>query len=202
MYGALSASLPRIKKRVGLIAVDCGTGRASHPSDKRVSAFRAGCSAFSPSSSPHDWVRKMQGDCRHPATNQFKTQGVREVSDSPRPPRTARLRPKPHMDGTIEPSCAMSSPIAPRGERVRHGVGKEPTVHTHSWGVQRSIKNDRKLVRSASVTGITAERARGGLAVDELYIPFGESRHSAETQCCAMICLCLRGSENDSHKLD
>jgi hypothetical protein len=93
-------------------------------------------------------------------------------------------------------------PHSPRGERVRHGVGKEPTVHTHSWGVQRSNKNDRKLVRSASVTGITAERARGGLAVDEPYIPFGESRHSAETLCCAMICLCLRGSENDSHKLD
>ncbi len=71
-------------------------------------------------------------------------------------------------------------PHSPRGERVRHGVGKEPTLHIHLPGVPGSNKNDRKLVRSASVTGITAQRARGGLAVDEPSIPFGESRHTAE----------------------
>jgi hypothetical protein len=62
-------------------------------------------------------------------------------------------------------------PSQPPRQRIRHGVGKELTVHTHLRGVQGSKKHDRKRVRSASVTGVTAQRARGGLAADKPYIP-------------------------------
>ena len=90
------------------------------------------------------------------------------------------------MDGTIEPSRAMSSHIAPEAKGYGMEWGKNRLSTLICGKFRTPNKNDRKLVRSASVTGITAQRARGGLAVDEPNIPFGESRHSAETQGCAM----------------